>query len=83
MVGGGGQAPAWKTDHVQSLILAHQGGWDEALMVLVPIGLFIAVLRVADRRAKQVQATRLQAEESPDSGPARAELKSTEPESND
>jgi hypothetical protein len=45
---------------VQSLILAHQGGWDEALMVLVPIGLFIAVLRVADRRAKQVQATRLQ-----------------------
>lgn len=40
------------------MILAHQGGWDEALMVLVPIGLFIAVLSVANRRAKKMQAER-------------------------
>jgi hypothetical protein len=39
-------------------ILAHQGGWDEALMVLVPIGLFIGVLAVANRRAKKMQAER-------------------------
>lgn len=41
-----------------SVILAHQGGWDEALMVLVPIGLFVAVLSVANRRAKRMQAER-------------------------
>ena len=40
------------------MILAHQGGWDEALVVLVPIGLFIAVLWVANRRARRVQAER-------------------------
>lgn len=41
-----------------SITLAHQGGWDEALMVLVPIGLFIAVLSVANRRAKRLQSER-------------------------
>ena len=39
-------------------ILAHQGGWDEALMVLVPIGVFIGVLSLANRRAKKLQAAR-------------------------
>ena len=35
---------------VGGLLLAHQGGWDEALMVLVPIGIFVALVRVAQRR---------------------------------
>lgn len=34
-----------------ALVLAHQGGWDEMLLVLLPIGLFAALLAVANRRA--------------------------------
>lgn len=84
--GRGRRVKSWKTASVQSLILAHQGGWDEALMVLVPIGLFIAVLRLANRRAKQVQTTRLQAAQSDDNEstePKSTEPESTEPESTD
>lgn len=40
------------------MILAHQGGWDEALLVLIPIGLFAAILALATRRAKRIQAER-------------------------
>ncbi len=40
------------------LLLAHQGGWDEALMVLVPIGLFAFVLFMANRRAERVRSER-------------------------
>lgn len=43
-----------------SVILGHQGGWDEALMVLVPIGLFVGLLSLANRRAKAIQAKRLE-----------------------
>jgi hypothetical protein len=32
-------------------ILAHQGGWDEMLFVLVPIALFAGLLAIANRRA--------------------------------
>ncbi|MEZ5183872.1 MAG: hypothetical protein R2702_18645 [Acidimicrobiales bacterium] len=32
-------------------LLAHQGGWDEALMVLAPIGVFASLLWVAHKRA--------------------------------
>lgn len=32
-------------------VLAHQGGWDEILLVLAPIGVFAALLFVANRRA--------------------------------
>ncbi|MFO7280168.1 MAG: hypothetical protein C0P77_007150 [Thermoanaerobacterales bacterium] len=32
-------------------LLAHQGGWDEVLMVLVPIGIFALLLKVANSRA--------------------------------
>ena len=38
------------------MIFAHQGGWDEMLMVLVPIGLFIGLLRLAKRRAERAAA---------------------------
>jgi hypothetical protein len=33
-----------------ALVLAHQGGWDEALFVAVPIAVFAALLAVANRR---------------------------------
>ena len=39
-------------------VLAHQGGWDEMLMVLVPIALFAGLLALANRRATRHQAER-------------------------
>lgn len=44
------------------VLLAHQGGWDEALLVLVPIAAFASLLVVATRRAKAVQRSRQEAE---------------------
>jgi hypothetical protein len=44
--------------NVVALLLAHEGGWDELLFVLVPIALFAALLAVANRRASRVQAER-------------------------
>lgn len=35
-----------------SLVLAHQGGWDEAIYVAVPIVVFGVLLRIAKRRAQ-------------------------------
>ena len=46
-------------------MLAHQGGWDELLMVLVPILIFAVLLVVANRRANSL------AEQAPDGGPGR------------
>jgi len=40
------------------VLLAHQGGWDEMLMVLVPIALLVGLLRVAKRRAERAAAER-------------------------
>jgi len=40
------------------VILAHQGGWDELLMVVVPLGLVAALLVVANHRAGQQQGAR-------------------------
>jgi hypothetical protein len=37
------------------VVLAHQGGWDEALFVIVPLLLFAGLLRVAKRRAEAEQ----------------------------
>ena len=31
-------------------LLAHQGGWDEALVVIVPVGLFATLVWVARKR---------------------------------
>jgi hypothetical protein len=53
-----------ETRPVISVILGHQGGWDEALMVLVPIALFIGLLSLANKRAKAIQAKRLKEQES-------------------
>lgn len=41
---------------VVALILAHQGGWDELLVVIVPITLLAGLLAVANRRASRAQA---------------------------
>jgi hypothetical protein len=35
-------------------ILAHQGGWDEMLMVVVPVGVFAALLYMANKRAAKL-----------------------------
>jgi hypothetical protein len=37
------------------LVLAHQGGWDEMLMVLAPIVVIVFLLRVAKRRGERLQ----------------------------
>lgn len=33
------------------VVLAHQGGWDEMLMVAAPVGLFVFLLWIANARA--------------------------------
>ncbi len=45
----------WEADRVLGYagVLAHQGGWDEALMVIVPVGLFVGLLWLAIRRAAE------------------------------
>lgn len=40
------------------MLLAHQGGWDEILLVLVPIALFALLLVVANRRANAIEGRR-------------------------
>lgn len=40
------------------MLLAHQGGWDEVLMVLVPIVLFGLLLVVANKRAAAIEEQR-------------------------
>lgn len=39
-------------------VLAHQGGWDEILLVLTPIALFAGLLWLANRRANAQLAAR-------------------------
>ena len=41
-----------------SAVLAHQGGWDELMLVAVPIALFALLLVVANRRATRAQVER-------------------------
>ena len=36
-------------------VLAHQGGWDEMLMIAAPVGLFILLLRTANARASAAE----------------------------
>ncbi|MEY3691221.1 MAG: hypothetical protein RJB57_876 [Actinomycetota bacterium] len=47
-------------------MLAHQGGWDEILFVLVPIAFIAFLLSVANRRAKRLVRSR---DVSPGDGP--------------
>ena len=39
-------------------LFAHQGGWDEIAMVLVPIAIFAGLLVVANRRANSIERAR-------------------------
>jgi hypothetical protein len=43
---------------IRAVILAHQGGWDEMLFVLVPVAAVVWLLRLANRRVKEQQAER-------------------------
>lgn len=41
-----------------AVVLAHQGGWDEMLMVLLPIAIFAVLLLMANRRASRIEQHR-------------------------
>ena len=43
------------------MVFAHQGGWDEVLLVLVPLLVIAGLLFVANRRANRVQNARRRA----------------------
>ncbi|MEO8692014.1 MAG: hypothetical protein ABI658_00775 [Acidimicrobiales bacterium] len=43
------------------MVLAHQGGWDEFGLVLVPLLIIAVLLFVANRRANRVAEARRQA----------------------
>lgn len=49
---GRGVAHSGSALRVTGLIVAHQGGWDEILLVLVPIGIIAGLLAVARRRTR-------------------------------
>lgn len=42
------------TPNYDGAMLAHQGGWDEMLYVLVPVVFIIFLLRLANSRAKKL-----------------------------
>ena len=39
--------------HGAGVVLSHQGGWDEALVWLVPIGLLVGMVAVAVRSHRE------------------------------
>jgi hypothetical protein len=49
--------------------LAHQGGWDEVLLVLAPLSIFALLLYVANARATRQLESRRQAAEPEGSEP--------------
>ncbi len=51
VLGSAGHSPP--RDIVTGVLLAHQGGWDEMLLVLVPIAVIMVLLQVARRHTKQ------------------------------
>ena len=46
----------WQLVGVVSPLLAHQGGWDEILLVAGPIAILAGLLRVANKRADKLTA---------------------------
>ena len=56
-------------------LLAHQGGWDEMLMVIVPVAAFAALLYGANRRAGRLGersgSTSVDPSSAPDGVPSR------------
>ena len=57
--------PARHTGTVMA-IFAHQGGWDELILVAAPVAVIAVLLVLADKRAKR--ALEAPKPESPDSG---------------
>jgi hypothetical protein len=47
---------------MSAVVFAHQGGWDEILFALVPLVVVGLLLRLANTRAKALQAQRAAAE---------------------
>ncbi len=47
------------------MVVAHQGGWDEILLVAGPIALFAFLLWLANRRAEEQLEGRSEHEEDP------------------
>ena len=43
---------------MEATILRRQGGWDEALVVAIPIALFAWILWMANKRAARLQEER-------------------------
>ena len=41
-----------------AIVVAHQGGWDEVLLVAAPLSLFAGLLYLANRRADRLVAHR-------------------------
>jgi hypothetical protein len=52
------------------VIVGHQGGWDEALFVAVPMAVFATLLWVAKRRAEAEAATDVDADADADADDA-------------
>lgn len=44
------------------LLLAHQGGWDEIMLVATPIAVFAVLLWIANRRARRRLEDELEAD---------------------
>ena len=51
------------------MIFAHQGGWDEMVMVLVPVALVVFLLRLANKRVKEQKLTEQSPRTKPTNGP--------------
>ena len=52
------------------VVLAHQGGWDEMLMVLGPILLIAGLLKLAKRRVDARQAAEQRTDDQPGTNPS-------------
>ncbi len=57
---------SWSVRVLVGVLFAHQGGWDEMLFVLVPIGVFAGLLAIANRRAIKAQAEQDDPDPDPD-----------------
>lgn len=53
------------------MLYAHQGGWDEIMLVLAPVVVIFSLLRLAKHRALQARAARREAG-SPTATPTRS-----------
>ena len=54
---------------IPAAVLAHQGGWDEILLVVVPIAVVLALLALARRRVTREEPAPTEPSSRPDGGP--------------